>query len=255
MITTVISQSIGLIGSHYLWMGQYGQCRGPIGRRYHNRCVPSRSVPFWAYISPSSSKCVFCLSKIVRHITSRSDQVQSISVATEAASNRPQVRLKLLESGRDRSSPQHLHRITDTGNAGNASALNLKSGPRQQRVLKVDDDVLLILVLSPGGFRLDYLKVLVDVGTLLANALDERILEEGFGLLADVGYLAGILINEQSGGIPLGVLPGLDGSVLAVDVLGGEGNDPVQGMGKVDEEREAISALAPDLKEGGEAVR
>ena len=184
----------------------------------------------------------------------RDNQIQTIGIASEATSNSPQIRLQLLIARRNGGRPQYLHSLTHGRYARHSLPLNLEARSGQESVLKVDDDVLLILVLSVPHLGVGYLEILVDVGALLADALDEGILEEGFGLLGDVGDAAGVLVDEEGGRVALGVLTGLDSAILAVDVLRGEGHDPVEGVGEVDKERAAVGALAPYLEERAEAI-
>mmetsp|Transcript_23655 Transcript_23655/g.55650 ORF Transcript_23655/g.55650 Transcript_23655/m.55650 type:complete len:285 (+) Transcript_23655:61-915(+) len=199
-------------------------------------------------IAPASLLCKFILNLF------RDNQIQSIGVASEAAGNRPQIRLQLLIARGDGGRPQHLHSVSHGRYAGHSLPLDLESRAGQEGVLKVHDDILLILVLAVPHFRVGYLEILVDVRTLLADALDESVLEEGFGLLGDVGDGAGVLVDKKSGRVALGILTGLDGTVLTVHVLGGEGDDPVEGVGEVDKERTAVAALAPYFEEGAEAT-
>mmetsp|Transcript_16597 Transcript_16597/g.47797 ORF Transcript_16597/g.47797 Transcript_16597/m.47797 type:complete len:287 (-) Transcript_16597:276-1136(-) len=150
--------------------------------------------------------------------------------------------------------PQRLNSITLAGNRGYCLPVHLESRPRHKLVLEIDNDIGLILVLALGGLDVLHFEVLINIGTLLGDGLLEDVLEERLRLTGNVRNITGLLINEESGCVTLAIFASLNGAVLRVQVETRRGDDPVQRMGEVHQEGEAVGALAPEFAERGKAV-
>jgi hypothetical protein len=105
-------------------------------------------------------------------------QVESIRITTEALSNGPQGGFHLLVPLSGASRPQYLHGVAHTGNRGHTVTIHLKSSASQEFVFEIDNNIVLIAVLSLGGLKLGHLEVLIDIVALLTNGLDNGILKE-----------------------------------------------------------------------------
>lgn len=105
-------------------------------------------------------------------------QVESIRITTEALSNGPQGGFHLLVPLSGAGRPQDLHGVAHAGNRGHAVTIHLKSSASQEFVFEIDNNIVLIAVLSFGGLYLGHLEVLIDIVPLLTNGLDNGILKE-----------------------------------------------------------------------------
>ena len=142
------------------------------------------------------------------------------------------------------------------GDGSDTASLDLETGTRQQIVLEVAKNVVLSAVIGVArlGNRLRDLEVLIHVGSLLRDGLDEGALEQRLVGLADVVYVSLVGIQKECGGVSLGVFTGLDGTVFSVDVVRGELDDPRKGVCHQDQQRESVLSLSVDLEEGFHAA-
>jgi hypothetical protein len=85
------------------------------------------------------------------------------------------------------SSPQDFDGLSFTGNGGNTTTINLESGTRQEFVTEIANHIILAAVF---GTRLRNhfgdLEILVHIGTLLRDGLDQDVFEKRLGFGSNV---------------------------------------------------------------------
>mmetsp|Transcript_7145 Transcript_7145/g.14610 ORF Transcript_7145/g.14610 Transcript_7145/m.14610 type:complete len:219 (+) Transcript_7145:206-862(+) len=183
-------------------------------------------------------------------------KVETVAIDTEGSNNISERRFGLLESFSRGGGPQDFDGGSLRGDGSDTASLDLETGTRQQIVLEVAKNVVLSAVIGVArlGNRLRDLEVLIHVGSLLRDGLDEGALEQRLVGLADVVYVSLVGIQKECGGVSLGVFTGLDGTVFSVDVVRGELDDPRKGVCHQDQQRESVLSLSVDLEEGFHAA-
>ena len=80
------------------------------------------------------------------------------------------------------SSPQDFDGLSFTGDGGNTTTIDLESSTRQKFITEVDNRIVLSIVFGTRlRNNLGNLEVLVHIGALLRDGLDQDIFEKGLG--------------------------------------------------------------------------
>jgi hypothetical protein len=85
------------------------------------------------------------------------------------------------------SSPQDFDGLSFTGNGGNTTTIDLESSTRQEFITEIANHILLATVFGTRlRNHLGHLEILVHIGTLLRDGLDQDFFEKGLGFGSNV---------------------------------------------------------------------